>query len=68
MGPQALMYAMQLLAQLPALIEGGHEVVGLVKDANDALKKMQSENRDPTPEEFEALNSKINELRAQLHS
>lgn len=66
--PNALMFAMQLLGQLPALIAGGHDVIGLVTDANDALKKMKAEKRDPTPEEWGALNAKIDELRGQLHS
>lgn len=65
---QALMFAMQLLAQVPALIEGGHDVARLIEDGNAALKKMQEENRGPTPAEWAALNSQIDELRAKLHA
>ncbi len=66
--PQAVMFAMQLLSQLPELIKGGQDVVGLVEDANAALAKMEAEKRDPSQEEWDALNAKLDELRKQLHA
>jgi hypothetical protein len=40
----------------------------LIEATNASLKKMQLENRDPTPQEWDVLNSTIANLRKQLHS
>lgn len=63
----ALAYAMQVLNILPGLMAAGHSVVELVTETNTALAKMQEEKRDPSPEEWDALNAKIEVLRGQLH-
>lgn len=63
----ALALAMELLSALPALIEAGRDIAGLVKEGNETLAKAQAEGRDPTKEEWDELNKKIAELRAELH-
>ena len=66
--PTALIYAMQVLQILPSLISTGRSVLSLVEQTNSALDKMQSEKRDPTPAEWEALNATIAALRSELHA
>lgn len=68
MNPAALMYALQALEVIPQLISAGQNVIGLVEHTTSAMKKMVAENRDPTPGEWDDLNQKIDDLRAQLHS
>lgn len=63
----ALAYALQLLTALPPLIEAGVNIKNMVEDASASLGKMQQEKRDPTVEEWNALNDRIGALRRQLH-
>lgn len=63
----ALPFVIQLLSSLPALIQAGIDVTGLIQQSSDAIKRMQAEKRDPTPEEWDALNSRIKALRDELH-
>lgn len=64
----AVALALQVFTILPSLIEAGLEVKELIETTQAALAKMQAENRDPTEEEWATINSKIDALRAQLHS
>lgn len=64
----AVALALQVFSILPSLIEAGLEVKELIETTQAALQKMQDEKRDPTPEEWNAINNKIEALRAQLHS
>ena len=61
-------FALQLLNVLPGLVNAGINVATLIQDSRAALQKMQDENRDPTPEEWDALNQKIRDLRQALHA
>lgn len=63
----ALLFATQLLQSLPGLIAAGIEVVDLIKHGNDKLKEFQAEGRDPTDEEWDALNDAIDSKRKRLH-
>ena len=63
----AIAYALQLLQVLPSLISAGRDVVGLVSQGSAALKTMAAENRDPTDEEWTALNALIEGLQDELH-
>ena len=65
--PTAIAYALQVLTAIPQLLAAGQSVIGLVEHSQTALKSMQDENRDPTPAEWDALNSLIDGLRKQLH-
>jgi len=65
--PTILAYAMQVLQVLPVLITAGQNVTAFIKQANDALYKMQAEGRDPSAAEWDALNAQIDQLRAILH-
>jgi hypothetical protein len=64
----ALPYALQVLSILPSLIQAGMDVTALVQNSTAALNKMQDEKRDPTPEEWHALNAQIKMLRGELHA
>lgn len=64
----ALPFAVQLLTALPGLIQAGMNVTTLIGDSTTKLKAMHDENRDPTPEEWSALNAQIKALRGELHA
>ena len=64
----ALLFATTLLAELPALIAAGVEVVGLIEKGNAQLKQFADEKRNPTDAEWEALNESIASKRKELHS
>lgn len=60
----ALGFAIEILGQLPGLISAGVDVISLINKTNDSLKDMQANDRDPTDEEWQALNDLVEELRA----
>ncbi len=62
----ALSFAIQVLTSIPGLISAGIDVVDMINKTTDDLNKMQAENRDPTDEEWDALNKIIEELRAKI--
>ena len=64
---EAIAYAIELLSILPSLIGAGRDVRELVENGTSALKAMQDENREPTAQEWDALNALITSLRAELH-
>lgn len=64
----ALAYAIQLISALPALVDAGVSIKNLVSDSTASLNLMQSEKRDPTPAEWDALNAQIAALRKELHA
>jgi len=68
MNPAALVYAIQLLSQLPSLIMAGQEVVDLINKGNNALKDMQATGRNPTDAEWKELNDSIEALGKRLHA
>ncbi len=63
--PTVITYAVEVLNALPQLIVAGVDILQFLHDSNSAIKKMQVENRDPTNEEWDALNKIIEDLRAQ---
>ena len=63
-----LVYAIQLLSALPQVIAAGGSILQMVTDGNARLQAMAAENRNPTAEEWLALNTEIVALRSQLHS
>lgn len=62
-----LAYVLQILAALPQLLAAGVEISAFVQKARDDVERMKDEGRDPTPQEWDALNAEIARLRAQLH-
>lgn len=64
----ALAFALQALQVLPGLVSAGVDIAHLVNQTTTALGKMQAEKRDPTQEEWDALNEQIAGLRKELHS
>ena len=68
MNPAALLYAIQLLSQLPTLILAGQEVIGLINNGKKALEDMQATGRDPSDAEWKELNDSIAALGDRLHA
>lgn len=64
----ALAYALQFLTALPQLIQMTQQVKELVEDTKASLEKMQAEGRNPTPDEWALLNTRIDALLQQLNS
>lgn len=63
----AIAYAIQLLGIVPQLIAAGAQIKALINQGTASLTQMQTEKRDPTPAEWDALNVIIDALRAELH-
>lgn len=59
----AISYAIEALNLLPGLISAGMDVVEFATKTSNGLKVMQAEGRDPTDEEWNALNATVEELR-----
>ena len=64
----ALTFALTLLDLVPLNARGVSGAFTAVQEGRQQLQKMIDEERDPTQEEWEALNSKIESLREQLHT
>ena len=65
-----ILFALKALAKARAYAEAGKgviEVVKFLRESHDLIEKMKDENRDPTPEEWDALNVEIAESQAILH-
>ena len=62
-----LAYIIQLLGVVPQLIGAGTNIVAQWQARVQSAQTMVTEQRDPTPEEWDALNSTIAALRTQLH-
>lgn len=60
-----LTYILQVWSILPSLVEAGIDIMEFWEKTNSSIKQMQSEDRDPTAEEWEALNKLVEDLRAQ---
>lgn len=60
----ALDFALQLLGQLPGLVQAGINVADLVR----AAQEMRDQDRAPTVAEWDALNARIRSLQGRLHS
>jgi hypothetical protein len=58
--------AIAVLQSLPALIAAGQDVVSLIENTVQVIGKAQAAGTDPTPEEWAALDAKINQLRSQI--
>ncbi len=64
----ALAIATSVLQLLPALLQAGIDVMGILQSTNAVISKAQAENRDPTDAEWNALDTQISGLRAQLNA
>lgn len=65
---EALSFAIEFLNLLPSIVQMTEELAALVQNTSVALKAMQAEHRDPTPEEWAALDAQVQALRDQLHA
>ncbi len=66
--PQAIMFAIQAMSALPGLIKAGIDITNMVTETTAKLELMHKEQRDPTVDEWNALNAQIAILRNRLHA
>jgi len=59
-------FALQLLSAIPGLFASGEQAIAMIEANTAALKAMVAENRSPTQAEWDALNSVLSGLEAQL--
>lgn len=64
----ALAFATSVLGVLPGLIQAGRDVTQLLGFSNSVLSKAQANQADPTPADWDQLNSIIDGLRKELHA
>lgn len=63
-----ILYAAQAIQIAAALAAAGKDVAVLLGQIRDAMTAMQTENRDPTPAEWSALNTQIFALLMDLNT
>lgn len=68
MSPLALQYVIALLSQVPALVAAGQQVIGTINQAITMGNTFVAEKRDPTPEEWAALDAARDALHKQVQS
>lgn len=61
-------FAIQVLTQLLGLVPAATAAWQMVQDSRNKLELMRAEKRDPTPEEWAALNAQTADLLKQLNS
>ena len=64
---QILQFGMQMFLQVPALIEAGRDVGGILKATGEKIVVMIQEKRPPNEQEWAEMNDMIAALRAELH-
>jgi hypothetical protein len=68
MNPTAIAYAVQLVGALPGLIQAGVDITRTLREGQSKLQQFEAEGRNPTPQEWDALNAEIARLRGELHA
>lgn len=68
MSPLALQYVIQVLTSIPGLLAAGQSVVSTVNHAITMGNTFVAEKRDPTAEEWAALDAIRDELHKQIQS
>lgn len=61
----AISLALTILTELPALIQAGVDVVGLINSTSATIKAAQDGNRDISDAEWNALDAQLADLRKQ---
>lgn len=61
----AISLALTILTELPALIQAGVDVVGLINSTSATIKAAQDGNRDISDAEWSALDAQLTDLRKQ---
>lgn len=56
------------LLNLLALLQAGIDVSAAASQMYAKMQAIQAEGRDPTPEEWDELNARIEDLRKELHA
>lgn len=64
----ALDYVLKALSTLIPLAQAGANVAGALMEIHERTEAMDSANRGPTDEEWNAIDKKADELRDELHS
>lgn len=60
-----LAFALEAWSVIPSLISTGSDIIDFWNKTNAALEKMQTEDRNPSDDEWSALHKIIEDLRAQ---
>lgn len=63
-----LSFAITLLELAPLVAKGVQGAIDVVESGKNLIHTMVEEDRDPTAEEWQALNDSINALRKELHT
>jgi len=66
--PAILSFALQALSMAPQIVSAGLDLATYVSSAVSAVRKMQAENRDPTPEEWAALDGDAADVHAKIQA
>lgn len=64
----ALKFAMMVMDLVPLVVKGVTGAAEAFQAGRDAVKLMVDEDRDPTDEEWAALNADLDEMQRKLHS
>jgi len=63
-----LEYALAVIQYIPKAIALGKSIVDWVNEQSAIIKRMVDEGRDPTPEEWDALNAVIEAKHEQIQA
>lgn len=61
-------FALKALESAPSIVNAGLDLFSYVTAAIAAVQKMQAENRDPTPEEWAALDGDAATVHAAIQA
>lgn len=62
----ALALALNVLEVLPGVVTAGEDALQLIQSTSATLRVAQSQGRDPSPNEWDAINAQIEKLREVL--
>lgn len=66
--PSAILLIAQLLPLIPGLIRGVTGTISAFNEGTALLEKIVSENRDPTPEEWDAWSARVKKAHDAIQS
>lgn len=61
-------FIMQVMAYLPAALKGVEEARDLIEFGIGRIRAMIDEDRDPSPQDWDELNAKIDAMTEPMHS
>lgn len=64
----AIEYALKVLEALKPLIDAGVDAYGLITETRQKLQEFRDQGRDPSQDEWDALDARISDLQGRLHA